>query len=230
MAPSVLAYTFLWGQNNYNAHPFTPLGCKVEPYLYPSIRETWAPHSASGYYIGNLHKHYRCHEIYISDTRSNSICNTVFFKHKYLTMPSITPNVALILAADKLVNAIAGVTPKNSITKDAIRQLMAIYRQHALATSNAVSAQRVLHEIAQSQREQANKEPVSSQRMNEESWMDKIKEVDNVPNAAPTTSPPDYGNFEIDNLPTTARATLAAPVITQDEYYDSPLAANTCQR
>jgi hypothetical protein len=90
----------------------------------------------------------------------------VFFKHKYFTMPSITPNVALILAANKLVDTIAGVTPKNSITEDAIRQLMTIYHQQAVAVSYAVSAQRVLHEIAQSQREQADKEPASSQRVN----------------------------------------------------------------
>jgi hypothetical protein len=63
-------------------------------------------------------------------------------------MPTITTNVALILAADRLVGAIAGVVPKNRITEDAITQLMAIYCQEALAESNAVSAQRVLRKIA----------------------------------------------------------------------------------
>jgi hypothetical protein len=54
----------------------------------------------------------------------------MFFKHKYLTMPSITLNVALILAANKLINVIAGVTPKNSITKVAFLMLLAFYNQH----------------------------------------------------------------------------------------------------
>jgi hypothetical protein len=40
MIPIVAAYTYLWGQHDYNANPFTPLGCKVEAYLYPGIRET----------------------------------------------------------------------------------------------------------------------------------------------------------------------------------------------
>jgi hypothetical protein len=120
MCPTVSAYAYLWGSHDYNAHLFAPLGCKVETYLYPGIRETWAPHTTSRYYISNSHEHYWCHEIYIPDTRSNCICNTVFLKHKYLTMPTITPDVALIIAADKLVDAIAGVVPKNSITKDVI--------------------------------------------------------------------------------------------------------------
>ena len=70
--------------------------------------------------------------------------DTAFFKHKYLTMPTITPADALIKAADKLVHDISGVTPRNSITKDAVLQLMAIYRKEALDTSDAKSAQRVL--------------------------------------------------------------------------------------
>jgi hypothetical protein len=137
VCPIVSAYGYLWGPHDYNTHPFATLGCKVEAYLYPGIRETWAPLTAGRYYIGNSHKHYWCYKIYIRDTRSNCVCDTVFFKHNYLTMPMITPDVALILAADKLVDAIAGVVPKNSITKDPIVQLMAIYCKQALAASDA---------------------------------------------------------------------------------------------
>jgi hypothetical protein len=45
MTPSVSAY--------YNANPFAPLGCKVEAHVTPGTRETWAPHTASGFYVGN---------------------------------------------------------------------------------------------------------------------------------------------------------------------------------
>jgi hypothetical protein len=39
MTPTVSAYTYLiWGQHDYNANPYAPLGCKVEAYLYPGIR------------------------------------------------------------------------------------------------------------------------------------------------------------------------------------------------
>ncbi len=51
--PTVSAYTYLWGQYDYNTNPFAPLGCKVDPLIMPDARETWAAHTASGYYIGN---------------------------------------------------------------------------------------------------------------------------------------------------------------------------------
>jgi hypothetical protein len=82
MMPTVSAYTYLWGQHDYNANPFAPLGCKVEAHLVPSICETWAPHTTSGFYVGNSPEHYRCHEVFITNTCHTRICSTVFFKHK----------------------------------------------------------------------------------------------------------------------------------------------------
>jgi hypothetical protein len=123
----------------------------VEAYLYPGIQETWAPHNASGYYLGNLQEHYQCHKIYIYDTRHHQVCDTVFFMPKYSTMPMITLANALIKASDKLVDAISGVILKNSITKDANLQLMSIYCQQALDAADAKSTQRVLRCLAKAQ-------------------------------------------------------------------------------
>ncbi len=58
-------------------------------------------------------------------------CLTVFFKHKYLTMPTITPADALIRAADALTNAIAGLIPTPTSAMDAVDQLMVIFKQQA---------------------------------------------------------------------------------------------------
>jgi hypothetical protein len=171
MTPTVSAFTYLWGQHDYNANPYAPLGCKVEAYLYPGIRESWAPHTASGYYLRNSKEHYQCHQIYTSDTRHTRVCDTVFFKHKYLTMPTITSADAIFKAADNLVDAISGVIPKNSITEDAILQLMAIYCKQALDASDAESAQRVLRRLAETQRVQTkqgtehNKQSTNEQRV-----------------------------------------------------------------
>jgi hypothetical protein len=80
MMPTVSAHAYLWGKHNYNANPLAPLGCKVEAHVTPGTRETWAPHTASGFYIGNAWEHYRCHEIYICNTKHTRTCLTVFFK------------------------------------------------------------------------------------------------------------------------------------------------------
>ena len=39
IAPKVWAYAHLYGMHSYNANPFAPLGCKVEIYEMPSVRE-----------------------------------------------------------------------------------------------------------------------------------------------------------------------------------------------
>ena len=227
MTPTVSAYAFLWGQHDYNANPYAPLGCKVEAYLYPDIRETWATHTASGYYLGNSKEHYRCHQIYISDTRHTRVCDTVFFKHKYLAMPTITLADALIKATKKIVDAISGVIPKNSITKDAVLQLMAIYRKQALDASDAESAQRVLRRLAETQRVQTKQEiAINEQNTGKQ----------RVPTAQVDMSP-DLGIFEFEqpsnSNPMEMRNVMhhpqfITPFITQDDC-DSPPSSNTRQ-
>ena len=58
MTPTISAYAYLWKQHDYNTNPFAPLGCRVEAHLVPAIRESWAPHTASGFYVGNAWDHY----------------------------------------------------------------------------------------------------------------------------------------------------------------------------
>ena len=152
MTPTISAYAYLWKQHDYNTNPFAPLGCRVEAHLVPAIRESWAPHTASGFYVGNAWDHYRCHEIYITDTRHSRSCNTVFFKHKYLTMPTITPADALIRAADDLTEALAGVVPPPNMTRDAVDQLMTIFKQQAEKAKDDATTQRVLKERARAER------------------------------------------------------------------------------
>jgi hypothetical protein len=210
VTPNVSAYAYLWGQHDFNANPFAPLGCKVEAHIKPSVCETWAAHTASGYYIGNAWEHYRCHKIYITDTKHSHICETVFFKHKYLTMPNFTPTDALIKAADNLVDTINGIMPKNSVTLDAVEQLMEIYKIQAEKATCEVQAQRVLQEQAQAQR--AKEQQLAAEQQ-----------------ASPQNSPMSFPDFEVDTYPDMDIGTLqGTPIISQDNKEDiSHPAANT---
>ena len=213
VAPHVSAYAYLWKQHNFNANPFAPLGCKVEAHIQPAVRETWAAHTASGYYIGNAWDHYRCHEIYITDTKHSRICETVFFKHKYLTMPSVTPADALIKAADNLVDTINGIIPKHSVTSDAVTQLMEIYKIAAEKATCEARTQRVLREQAQAQRVK-EQQLVAAQQ------------------ASPLNTPTVFPYLEVDLYPDTdIGVEQGTPIISQDEDDDtSHPAANTCQQ
>jgi hypothetical protein len=203
MTPSVSAYAYLWGQHDCNTNSFALLGCKVEAHITSGARETWAPHTASGYYVGNGWEHYPCHEVYISDTKSIRTCSTVLFKHKYLTMPYLTLSDALICATDNPADAISGLIPKSTITADAVNKLMEIYKQQARATRDAATAQRVLRECAQAERV--------------------IKEECQQDQAAPSPS------FQVDDGNKIVPTQQATPQITQDKYDSSP-AANTLQQ
>ena len=129
--------------------------------MMPSTRESWEKHTKSGYYIGVSKEHYQCHKVYISSTRGIRVCETVFFKHKYLTQPLFTVNDALILAADNLATAINGAIPNDTATQAGIRQLLDIFKKQANSAKDTVTAQRVSMNKAAIQRvheetEQAN--------------------------------------------------------------------------
>ena len=53
-------------------------------------------------------EHYRCHRIYVKKTRSERISDTVFFKHKYITQPTVTPADTIVKALDDLTHALKG--------------------------------------------------------------------------------------------------------------------------
>ena len=143
--------------------------------MVPGKRETWAPHTVSGYYIGNAPEHYRCHDIYIPDTKGTQTCETVFFKHKYLTMPTLTTADALIRAADSLTAAIDRTNPKPGMTRDDIDQLINIFKAQAEKEKDTVTAQRVAKERAQAER--VRNEQTSTTTPTEEMWF----EIDTYP-------------------------------------------------
>ncbi len=107
-SPTVSAYHYVHGSFDYNKTPLAPLGCAVQLYESNSRRGTWAEHSTDGWYIGTSMEHYRCHRIYVKKTRSERISDTVFFKHKYITQPTVTPADIIVKALDDLTQALKG--------------------------------------------------------------------------------------------------------------------------
>ncbi len=78
--------------------------------------------------MGILLEHYRFHHIWVKETRSEQVGDTVFFKHKYLTMPTLTKSSALLKAATELTAAIKGKFPKNDTTDKAAEIIMQVFK------------------------------------------------------------------------------------------------------
>jgi hypothetical protein len=76
LTPAISELAYLCGEHNYNANPFSALGCKVDAQVTLGVQETCATHTAHGYYIGITWEHYWCHEVYISATKGRRVCKT----------------------------------------------------------------------------------------------------------------------------------------------------------
>ena len=92
--------------------------------------------------FGNAWKNYRCHEVYVNDTRSVRVGQTVFFKHKYLTQPRVTESDALLRSADELRATLKkSVTPVKGDTCQAIDVLIDIFKGVAKNTKSPIDNQ-----------------------------------------------------------------------------------------
>jgi hypothetical protein len=88
--------------------PLAPLRCAVQPFESRDQQGTWAEHTTNGWYIGTSTEHYQCHKIYVKKTRSERISDTVFFKHKYITQPTLTTADTIVKAINNLTHALKG--------------------------------------------------------------------------------------------------------------------------
>jgi hypothetical protein len=66
--------------------------------------------------LGTSTEHFRCWKFWMVSMRATRISGTAFFKHKYLTNPSVTPKDQIIVAAARLTNAIQGTITVNMRT------------------------------------------------------------------------------------------------------------------
>ena len=99
VAPKVSAHAYMHGHFDFNATPLAPLGCQVQMYLKPHRRTSWGKHASTGWYLGAALQHYRCHRIWNKETKAERVSDTVFFKHKYITEPTLTPEDMLLKAS-----------------------------------------------------------------------------------------------------------------------------------
>jgi hypothetical protein len=108
VAPHISAYAYHHGSFDYNRMPIAPMGCAVQFHIKPGQRKTFGEHSADGFYLKTSEEHYRTHVVFCKKTRAKQLADTVFFKHKYITQPTVMPADAIVNAITKLRNAIQG--------------------------------------------------------------------------------------------------------------------------
>ena len=111
--PKISAYAHVYGQHNYDAAPFVPIGMETLVHEKPHRRKLFAEHCKKGFVLGTSFEHYRAWTMWMKDTRATRVSGTVFHKHKYISTPAVTPEDAVIAAAGRLVEALKGNLPHN---------------------------------------------------------------------------------------------------------------------
>eukprot|EP00804_Cyclotella_cryptica_P018370 CCRYP_015487-RA/>CCRYP_015487-RA protein AED:0.13 eAED:0.11 QI:0/0/0/1/0/0.5/2/0/1281 len=114
IAPNVSAFAYHHGQFDYNRMPLAPMGCAVQFHIKPNRRRSWGEHASDGWYLRASPEHYRTHVIFVKATRKTRVSDTVYFKHKYLTQPTLTQADAIVQAYRDLIHAIQGSSKTNS--------------------------------------------------------------------------------------------------------------------
>jgi hypothetical protein len=100
------------------------MGCAVQFHIKPNRRKTWGEHSSNGWYLTTSPDHYRCHYIFVKATRAKQISDTIFFKHKQITQPTLMTEDLIIKAIQDLTNAVKGNNKLGNNTQiEAITQL-----------------------------------------------------------------------------------------------------------
>jgi hypothetical protein len=78
--PTISAHQYVHGNFDYNKMLLAPMGCAVQLHQSSERRAIWAANLIDGWYLQTSPEHYQCHIIYVKQTKSERVSDTVFFK------------------------------------------------------------------------------------------------------------------------------------------------------
>jgi hypothetical protein len=100
----------------------------------PHKRCLFAQHCRKAFIHGTSTKHYWCWKFWLVITRATPISGAAFFKHKYLTNPTVTPEDRVIEAAGALAQTLDNRMPPHmhESTIQALSNLKDVFQQAAI--------------------------------------------------------------------------------------------------
>ena len=132
--PKLSAYALLEGEFNFNRTPLAPPGTKALVFSDPDTRASWETHAKDAWYVGPALNHYRCFRFWMPKTRAFQIAKTAKFFPTYSTIPTITHEDNLVMAAQEFIKALQQQNIKNQNTfaplkQNALKQLSDIFNE-----------------------------------------------------------------------------------------------------
>ena len=71
--PMISAYTHVYGQHDYDAAPFVPIGMETLVHVKPHRRKTFAEHCKKGFVLGTSFENYWAWVMWMKDTRATRV-------------------------------------------------------------------------------------------------------------------------------------------------------------
>ncbi len=140
MAPKISAFAQVHGHHNYMKKPFASLGCAIHSHVKPDDRKSWDARANAGFNLGTSMEHHRCYHIYITETRSTRVSDTVNFKHQYITNPTVSPESLIIVAAQQLTAALKGNISGGNKTMEGLTKVSKLFTRIAAAKQEVAAA------------------------------------------------------------------------------------------
>jgi hypothetical protein len=78
--------------------------------------------------------------VYITRTRATQISGTVFFKHQYITNPTVSRESHMVAAAQQLTIALQGNIPTGNKTAEALQKVSKLFTKIATAKNEVAKA------------------------------------------------------------------------------------------
>jgi hypothetical protein len=85
-------------------------------------------------------EHHRCFRVYITRSKATQISDTVFFKHQYITNPTVLPESHMVAAAQQLTIALQGNIPTGNKTAEALQKSSKLFTKTAMAKNEVAKA------------------------------------------------------------------------------------------
>jgi hypothetical protein len=135
VAPIVSAYQYVHGAFDYNRMLLAPMGCAVQVHESNERRGTWAANTIDGWYLQTSPKHYCCHNVYVKNTSSKRVLDSVHFKHKYITQPTLNPEDTVVKAINDLSHALREIKNATGILQiKALQKMDELFNEQLTST------------------------------------------------------------------------------------------------
>ena len=135
--PKLSAHAQIHGAFDFNATPLAPPGIRV---LVHDKRGTWSPHALDGWYVGPALEAYRCYTIWMWDTRSERVSDTIRWFPTKIRMPNASSTELILAGIRDIHHALTHPSPGSALAPTTDSEVAALQHLTDLLTTMSTSA------------------------------------------------------------------------------------------